>query len=80
MSPDSPFLYNMEVTLYKDGKAIDQVKSYTAMRKYSIRKGQNGITRLQLNNKDYFQFGPLDQDGGLTVCILHQQTKHWFMT
>ena len=60
-SPDSPFLYNMEVTLYKDGKAIDQVKSYTAMRKYSIRKGQNGITRLQLNNKDYFQFGPLDQ-------------------
>ena len=31
------------------------------MRKYSIRKGQNGITRLQLNNKDYFQFGPLDQ-------------------
>lgn len=60
-SPDSPFLYNMEVTLYKDGKAIDQVKSYTAMRKYSIRKDQNGITRLQLNNKDYFQFGPLDQ-------------------
>lgn len=60
-SPESPFLYNMEVTLYKDGKAIDQVKSYTAMRKYSIRKGQNGITRLQLNNKDYFQFGPLDQ-------------------
>ena len=60
-SPDSPFLYNMEVTLYKDGKAIDRVKSYTAMRKYSIRKGQNGITRLQLNNKDYFQFGPLDQ-------------------
>ena len=60
-SPNSPFLYNMEVTLYKDGKAIDQVKSYTAMRKFSIRKGQNGITRLQLNNKDYFQFGPLDQ-------------------
>ena len=60
-SPDSPFLDNMEVTLYKDGKAIDQVKSYTAMRKFSIRKGQNGITRLQLNNKDYFQFGPLDQ-------------------
>ena len=60
-SPDSPFLYNMEVTLYKDGKAIDQVKSYTAMRKYSVRKSPNGIPRLQLNNKDYFQFGPLDQ-------------------
>ena len=60
-SPDSPFIYDMEVTLYKDGKAIDRVKSYTAMRKYSIRKGEDGITRLQLNNKDCFQFGPLDQ-------------------
>lgn len=60
-SPYSPFLYNMEVTLYRDGKTIDEVKSYTALRKYSVRKDQNGITRLQLNNKDYFQFGPLDQ-------------------
>ena len=60
-SPDSPFIYDMEVTLYKDGKAIDRVKSYTAMRKFSIRKGEDGITRLQLNNKDCFQFGPLDQ-------------------
>ena len=86
-SPDSPFLYNMEVTLYKDGKAIDQVKSYTAMRKYSIRKGQNGITRLQLNNKDYFQYGPLDQgwwpDGLYTAptdeALLYdiKKTKDW---
>lgn len=60
-SPESPFLYDMEVTLYKDGKTIDQVKSYTALRKYSTRRDGNGITRLQLNNKDYFQFGPLDQ-------------------
>ena len=60
-SPESPFLYDMEVTLYKDGKAVDHVKSYTALRKYSIRKDKNGITRLQLNNKNYFQFGPLDQ-------------------
>ena len=60
-SPESPSLYHMEVTLYKDGKAIDQVKSYTALRKFSTHKDKNGITRLQLNNKDYFQFGPLDQ-------------------
>ena len=59
-SPESPSLYDMEVTLYKDGKAIDQVKSYTALRKFSTHKDKNGITRLQLNNKDYFQFGPLD--------------------
>lgn len=60
-SPESPFLYDMEVTLYKDGKAIDQVKSYTALRKISTNRDKNGITRLQLNNKDLFQFGPLDQ-------------------
>ena len=60
-SPESPSLYDMEVTLYKDGKAIDQVKSYTALRKFSTHKDKNGITRLQLNNKDDFQFGPLDQ-------------------
>ena len=60
-SPESPSLYDMEVTLYKDGKAIDQVKSYTALRKFSTHKDKNGITRLHLNNKDYFQFGPLDQ-------------------
>ncbi len=60
-SPESPSLYDMEVTLYKDGKAIDQVKSYTALRKFSTHKDKNGITRLQLNNKDYFQFGLLDQ-------------------
>ncbi|MDR0892345.1 MAG: beta-galactosidase [Mediterranea sp.] len=60
-SPESPFLYDMEVTLYRDGKVADRVKSYTALRKFSIGKDKEGITRLQLNNKDYFQFGPLDQ-------------------
>ena len=60
-SPESPFLYDMEVTLYQNGKAIDKVKSYTALRKISTQKDKNGITRMQLNNKDYFQFGPLDQ-------------------
>lgn len=60
-SPDSPFLYDMEVTIYKDGKPVDNVKSYTAMRKISTARDENGIVRLQLNNKNLFQFGPLDQ-------------------
>lgn len=60
-SPESPFLYDLDITLYSDGKVQDQVKSYTAMRKVSTRKDENGITRLQLNNKDIFHFGPLDQ-------------------
>ncbi|NDV94493.1 beta-galactosidase [Dysgonomonas sp. 521] len=60
-SPESPFLYDVEVTLYEGGKAVDNVKSYTAMRKISTKRDANGIMRLQLNDKDYFQFGPLDQ-------------------
>lgn len=60
-SPESPFLYNLEVALISNGKVIDKVDSYTAMRKYSTRRDKNGIVRLQLNNKDVFQFGPLDQ-------------------
>ena len=60
-SPESPFLYDMEVVLYSSGKAVDQVKSYCAMRKISTKRDANGIVRLQLNNNDCFQFGPLDQ-------------------
>lgn len=60
-SPESPALYDMEVRIYRDGKVADEVKSYAAYRKYSIRRDGQGITRLQLNNRDYFQFGPLDQ-------------------
>ena len=61
LSPDSPFLYDMEICLYSENKLIDKVKSYTAMRKYSTKRDKNGIVRLQLNNKDLFQFGLLDQ-------------------
>ena len=60
-SPDDPFLYNLEVTVTNGSKQLDKVKSYTAMRKYSTKRDENGIVRLQLNNKDLFQFGPLDQ-------------------
>ena len=60
-SPESPFLYDMEVALLSDGVVKDEVKSYFAMRKISTQRDAKGIVRLQLNNKDYFQFGPLDQ-------------------
>ncbi len=60
-SPESPFLYNLEIKLFSNGKIVDEVKSYFAMRKISVKRDGNGIVRLQLNNKDYFQFGPLDQ-------------------
>lgn len=60
-SPDSPYLYTLKVTLTKNGKVIDKVNSYAAMRKYSTKRDANGIVRLELNNRPLFQFGPLDQ-------------------
>ncbi|NLO02853.1 MAG: beta-galactosidase [Bacteroidales bacterium] len=60
-SPESPYLYDMEVSIIRNGKTIDKVKSYFGMRKISTATDKNGIVRMQLNNKDYFQFGPLDQ-------------------
>ena len=60
-SPDSPNLYDLEITLWNGAKVLDKVNSYAAMRKYSIKRDDKGIVRLQLNNKDQFQFGPLDQ-------------------
>lgn len=60
-SPESPFLYDLEINLYSNGQLVDKVNSYAAMRKISTKRDNQGIVRIQLNNKDYFQFGPLDQ-------------------
>ena len=55
-SPDSPHLYDLEVTAGED-----TVESYFGLRKFSIGKDEQGQTRLCLNNRPLFQFGPLDQ-------------------
>ena len=86
-SPSNPYLYDMTVSLAKDGKVLDEVKSYTAFRKISSKRDANGIMRMQLNNQDLFQYGPLDQgwwpDGLYTAptdeALLYdvKKTKDW---
>ncbi|RHJ95347.1 glycoside hydrolase family 2 protein [Parabacteroides bouchesdurhonensis] len=86
-SPATPYLYDMKVSLSKNGKVLDEVKSYTAFRKISSKRDANGIMRMQLNNQDLFQFGPLDQgwwpDGLYTAptdeALLYdiKKTKDW---
>lgn len=83
----NPYLYDMKVTLSKDGKVLDEVKSYTAFRKISAERDAHGIMRMCLNNKPLFQFGPLDQgwwpDGLYTAptdeALLYDiiKTKDW---
>ncbi len=60
-STTNPFLYDLKVALIRNGKVIDEVKSYFAMRKSSIGPDQNGTQRMLLNNEFVFQYGPLDQ-------------------
>jgi beta-galactosidase/beta-glucuronidase len=60
-SPDSPFLYELKVTLEHDGKLLDTVESYFGMRKISLARDDQGRLRMCLNNQPYFQLGPLDQ-------------------
>ena len=60
-SPEDPFLYDLEVHLLENNNISDKVNSYFGMRKISIGKAEDGITKLLLNNKFTFQLGPLDQ-------------------
>lgn len=60
-SPDEPFLYDVEATISIDGRTVDRVASYAAMRKVATRRDSQGIVRLTLNNQPIFHFGPLDQ-------------------
>jgi beta-galactosidase/beta-glucuronidase len=41
--------------------APDEARSYAAFRKISMQRDAAGIMRMQLNGKNYFHFGPLDQ-------------------
>ena len=58
--PDNPFLYDLRITLLKDGKTIDSVKSYCGLRDIWIDKARKG-PQIVLNGKAFFHFGPLDQ-------------------
>jgi len=61
-SPESPYLYELRLTLIDAGKRkVDSIKSYAGMRKIAIKKDENGVNRLFLNNKPLFQYGTLDQ-------------------
>lgn len=60
-SPETPNLYQLKLKISRNGKGLDQISSYFAMRKISLGKDKNGFTRLNLNNKPYFQWGTLDQ-------------------
>ena len=71
-SPAHPYLYGLDISIVRKGKAVDRVNGYTALRKISAKMDTDtfekdragtpqGSLRLALNNEILFQFGPLDQ-------------------
>ena len=55
-TPDSPHLYDLEITCGED-----KVTSYFGMRKFHVAKDSKGILRFFMNNKPFFFNGILDQ-------------------
>ncbi|WP_425429187.1 hypothetical protein OH491_03355 [Termitidicoccus mucosus] len=60
-SPENPKLYDLRARLFSGEKTADEARSYAAFRKISMQRDAAGIMRMQLNGKNYFHFGPLDQ-------------------
>ena len=60
-SPEHPYLYALDIQLFKGGEKVDAVTGYAAFRKSSEVRDEAGYRRIGLNNEPYFQFGPLDQ-------------------
>jgi hypothetical protein len=54
--PDSPNLYDLKLTLFRDNEVVDQLSSYFGMRKISIEADQ-----ILLNNQPLYQKLILDQ-------------------
>lgn len=55
-TPESPFLYELRIVYGED-----MVESYFGMRCFTVEPDRDGIPRLCLNHKPYFQKGILDQ-------------------
>lgn len=55
-SQEHPFLYDLEICAGED-----HVKSYFAMRTFSVEPDESGIPRFCLNHRPYFLNGVLDQ-------------------
>ena len=60
-TPETPHLYDLKVTLKQNGKVVESIESYTAMRELGKKRDQYGHLRATLNGEAVFMYGPLDQ-------------------
>lgn len=59
--PDHPVLHDVTIELRRDGRVIDTVETYVALRTIELGPDEDGVQRLLLNGEPLFQLGLLDQ-------------------
>ena len=60
-SPDDPALYELSVRLRTGAAVVDAVESYFALRTVAVRRDDEGIPRIYLDDEPFFALGLLDQ-------------------
>ena len=55
-TPENPVLFDFQFQVFRDGQVVDEVTSYSALRKVSVTNG-----KFMLNNTPYYQKLLLDQ-------------------
>ena len=60
-SPENPYLYGLDIQVLRNGKVIDKVAAYTAMREIAVFQKNSNTKLMGLNGEALFQLGPLDQ-------------------
>ena len=60
-TPDSPYLYGLDLQVLRNGKVIDKVRAYTAIREVNTFIKNKNTNLMGLNGEALFHFGPLDQ-------------------
>lgn len=56
-TPDHPFLYDLKISVLKDGAAIGTAETQFAMRCFGTCRDDNGFSRFALNHLPLFLFG-----------------------
>jgi hypothetical protein len=79
-SPDRPYLYDLKIELQdQDGKVLDMVGSYFAMRSLGKLADAKGFTRFLLNGRPALMCGALDQGfwpDGIYTAATDAALKH----
>jgi len=82
-TPETPELYDLEISFGAAGAEADVVKGYFGMRSFEKRRDKAGAWRFHLNGRPFFAMGTLDQGwwpDGLLVPPSEEAMAHDILT